>query len=78
MDHHSIIRHQNVATNISTKSQTAYIDFVVLSIILISLGSSRHMEYIQYVLSFPTIRDQSLRLLAHILHTTPADAVGID
>ncbi|CAG8196066.1 unnamed protein product [Penicillium salamii] len=48
-----------------------YIVFVVLSIVLINLGSGRHMEYIQYVLSLPTVRDtEILDFVAHILYTT--------
>lgn len=70
-DHHSIIRHQNVVTNISPKSQTVYIVFSILSIILVNLGSGRHMESIQYVLSLPTIREtEVLDFVAHILYTT--------
>lgn len=48
-----------------------YIAFVVLSIILINLGSGRHIEYIQYVLSLPTVRKtEVLDFVAHILYTT--------
>ncbi|KAG0157703.1 hypothetical protein PDIDSM_4888 [Penicillium digitatum] len=48
-----------------------YIAFVVLSIILIKLGSGRHMEYIQYVLSLPTVRiTEILDFAAHVLYTT--------
>lgn len=48
-----------------------YIAFVILSIILINLGSGRHIEYIQYVLSLPTVRDtEVLDFIAHILYTT--------
>ncbi|KAJ5355911.1 hypothetical protein N7517_010520 [Penicillium concentricum] len=48
-----------------------YITFVVLSIILINLGSGRHIEYIQYVLSPDTVRDtEVLDFVAHILYTT--------
>ncbi|KGO78203.1 hypothetical protein PITC_034180 [Penicillium italicum] len=48
-----------------------YIAFAVLSIILINLGSGRHIEYIQYVLSLPTVRDtEILDFTAHILYTT--------
>ncbi|OQD60665.1 hypothetical protein PENPOL_c021G03932 [Penicillium polonicum] len=48
-----------------------YIAFVVLSIILINLGSGRHLEYIQYVLSLPTVREtEVLDFVAHIIYTT--------
>ncbi|CAI7619166.1 unnamed protein product [Penicillium bialowiezense] len=48
-----------------------YIIFVVLSIILINMGSGRHMDYIQYVLSLPTVRDTEVYdFVAHILYTT--------
>ncbi|KAJ5152126.1 hypothetical protein N7492_010421 [Penicillium capsulatum] len=48
-----------------------YVVFVVLSIVLINLGSGRHIEYIQYVLSMPTVRDtEVLDYAAHILYTT--------
>lgn len=48
-----------------------YITFVVLSVVLINLGSGRHIEYIQYVLSLPTVREtEVLDYVAHILYTT--------
>ncbi|KAJ5587593.1 uncharacterized protein N7459_003358 [Penicillium hispanicum] len=48
-----------------------YISFVVLCIVLIRLGSGRHIEYIQYVLSLPTVRKtEVLDFVAHILYTT--------
>ncbi|KAJ6139925.1 hypothetical protein N7471_006411 [Penicillium samsonianum] len=48
-----------------------YIAFVALSIALINLGSGRHIEYIQYVLSLPTVREtEVLDFVAHILYTT--------
>ncbi|KAA8650247.1 hypothetical protein EYZ11_003838 [Aspergillus tanneri] len=48
-----------------------YISFVVLSIILIDLGSGRHFGYIQYVLSMPTVREtEVLDFVAHVLYTT--------
>ncbi|GLI74367.1 hypothetical protein PoHVEF18_002604 [Penicillium ochrochloron] len=48
-----------------------YIVFVVLSVVLINLGSGRHIEYIQYVLSMPTVREtEVLDFVAHILYTT--------
>ncbi|KAE8152162.1 hypothetical protein BDV25DRAFT_151434 [Aspergillus avenaceus] len=49
-----------------------YIPFVVLSVILINLGSGRHMDYIQYVLSMsmPTVRKtEVLDFAAHVLYT---------
>ncbi|KAJ5757731.1 uncharacterized protein N7511_006425 [Penicillium nucicola] len=50
---------------------TIYIIFVVLSIVLINLGSGRHIEYIQYVLSMPTVRQtEVLDFVAHVLYTT--------
>lgn len=58
-------------TNNNSQSQMLYIAFVVLSIILISLGSGRHIEYIQYVLSLPTVREtEVLDFIAHIIYTT--------
>ncbi|KAJ5312790.1 hypothetical protein N7508_003620 [Penicillium antarcticum] len=48
-----------------------YIIIVVLSIVLINLGSGRHIEYIQYVLSMPTVRQtEVLDFVAHVLYTT--------
>ncbi|KAJ5782306.1 hypothetical protein N7457_004080 [Penicillium paradoxum] len=48
-----------------------YIAFVVLSIILINIGSGRHIEYIQYVVPMPKVREtEVLDLVAHILYTT--------
>lgn len=51
--------------------QVLYIPFVVLSLILIKLGSGRHIEYIQYVLSMSTVRQtEILDFVAHIFYTT--------
>jgi hypothetical protein len=51
--------------------QVLYIPIVVLSIVLINLGSGRHIEYIQYVLSMPTVRQtEVLDFVAHVLYTT--------
>ncbi len=62
---------QKVTTNITLNSQIVYIPFVVLSIVLIELGSGRHIEYIQYVLSMPTVREtEILDFVAHIIYTT--------
>ncbi|KAF7717524.1 Uncharacterized protein PECH_005452 [Penicillium ucsense] len=48
-----------------------YIPFVVLCIILIKLGSGRHIEYIQYVLPLSTVRQtEVLDFVAHIFYTT--------
>lgn len=48
-----------------------YIVVVGLSIELIRLGSGRHIEYIQYVLSMDTVRDtEVLDFVTHILYTT--------
>ncbi|KAJ6102862.1 hypothetical protein N7486_005289, partial [Penicillium sp. IBT 16267x] len=48
-----------------------YISFVVLSIVLIRLGSGRHIEYIEYVLSLATVqKTEVLDFAAHILYTT--------
>ncbi|KAJ5653760.1 hypothetical protein N7490_000763 [Penicillium lividum] len=48
-----------------------YISFVVLSIVLIHLGSGRHIEYVEYVLSLATVREtEVLDFVAHILYTT--------
>ncbi|OQE44747.1 hypothetical protein PENCOP_c002G00885 [Penicillium coprophilum] len=48
-----------------------YIGFVVLSIVVIKLGSGRHIEYIQYVLSPGAVREtEVVDFIAHILYTT--------
>ncbi|KAJ5894039.1 hypothetical protein N7495_005730 [Penicillium taxi] len=48
-----------------------YIIFVVLSIVLINMGSGRHIEYIQYVLPMSTVRQtEVLDFVAHIFYTT--------
>ncbi|KAJ5279709.1 hypothetical protein N7478_005081 [Penicillium angulare] len=48
-----------------------YITFVVLCIVLINLGSGRHIEYIEYVLSLSTVhKTEVLDFVAHILYTT--------
>jgi hypothetical protein len=48
-----------------------YITFVVLSVVLIHMGSGRHIEYIQYVLSLATVRQtEVLDFVAHVLYTT--------
>ncbi|KAJ5558218.1 hypothetical protein N7535_008433 [Penicillium sp. DV-2018c] len=48
-----------------------YITFAALSIVLINLGSGRHLQYIQYVLPLPTMRDtEVLDFVAHVLYTT--------
>ena len=48
-----------------------YITFVALSVVLIHLGSGRHIEYIQYVLSLATVRQtEVLDFVAHVLYTT--------
>ncbi|KAE8143922.1 hypothetical protein BDV38DRAFT_4623 [Aspergillus pseudotamarii] len=52
-------------------TMTIYISFVVLSLVLIDLGSGRHMDYIQYVLAMPTVRQtEVLDFVAHVLYTT--------
>ncbi|KAJ5612978.1 hypothetical protein N7510_006172 [Penicillium lagena] len=56
---------------LATFTLTLYIPFVVLCIILINLGSGRHIEYIQYVLPMTTVRKtEVLDFVAHILYTT--------
>ncbi|RAL13924.1 uncharacterized protein BO97DRAFT_332864, partial [Aspergillus homomorphus CBS 101889] len=48
-----------------------YITVVVLAMILIDMGSGRHMEYIQYVLSLSRVKDtEVLDFVMHILYTT--------
>lgn len=48
-----------------------YITLVALSIVLINLGSGRHIEYIQYVLPMSTVRQtEVLDFVAHIIYTT--------
>ncbi|KAJ6011358.1 hypothetical protein N7451_002770 [Penicillium sp. IBT 35674x] len=50
---------------------TIYVSFVVLSIVLINIGSGRHIEYIQYVLSTAAVqRTEVFDFAAHILYTT--------
>lgn len=62
---------EDLDANVSIFIQVFYIIFVVLSIILINMGSGRHMDYIQYVLSLPTVRDTEVYdFVAHILYTT--------
>ena len=51
--------------------QLPYFAFITLSLILIRLGSGRHIEYIQYVLDNPTTnKTQVLDFAAHVLYTT--------
>lgn len=51
--------------------QIIYIAFVVLSIVLIHMGSGRHIEYIQDVLSMPEVHDTEVYdFAAHIIYTT--------
>lgn len=53
-----------------TLFQLPYTGFIALSIILIRLGSGRHIQYIQYILSGPTINNtEVLDFAAHILYT---------
>lgn len=48
-----------------------YIALVALSVVLINLGSGRHIEYIQYVLPMSTVREtEVLDFVAHIIYTT--------
>ena len=50
--------------------QLLFISFVVLSLVLIRLGSGRHMEYIQYVLSEPAVNQtEVLDYVAHLIYT---------
>ncbi|KAJ9614132.1 hypothetical protein H2200_002268 [Cladophialophora chaetospira] len=47
------------------------IAFVALVIVLISLGSGRHYDYIQYIMPLHTVRlTETLDFIAHILYTT--------
>ncbi|EPS32302.1 hypothetical protein POX_d05535 [Penicillium oxalicum] len=56
---------------LAVATMVLYIPFVVLSLILIKLGSGRHIEYIQYVLSMSTVRQtEILDFVAHIFYTT--------
>jgi len=51
--------------------QLLFIAFVVLCIVLIKLGSGRHIEYIQYVLSeTETNWTESLDFAAHLIYTS--------
>lgn len=53
-----------------TLLQLPYTGFITLSIILIRLGSGRHIQYIQYILSNPTINNtEVLDFAGHILYT---------
>ncbi|RAH48717.1 uncharacterized protein BO95DRAFT_450962 [Aspergillus brunneoviolaceus CBS 621.78] len=48
-----------------------YITVVVLSMVLIDLGSGRHIEYIEYVLSLSQVKEtEVLDFVMHILYTT--------
>ncbi|KAI9842803.1 MAG: hypothetical protein M1837_006906 [Sclerophora amabilis] len=48
-----------------------FIPFIALSVLLIKLGSGRHIEYIQYVLSNETTNlTETLDFVAHIIYTT--------
>ncbi|KAF7595632.1 hypothetical protein BBP40_005380 [Aspergillus hancockii] len=54
-----------------TEGRLIYITFVALSVVLINMGSGRHMDYIQYVLAMPTVRQtEILDFVAHVLYTT--------
>ncbi|CAI7635309.1 unnamed protein product [Penicillium palitans] len=66
-----IVKKMGLDDALAVMTLMLYIAFVVLSIILISLGSGRHIEYIQYVLSLPTVREtEVLDFIAHIIYTT--------
>ena len=50
--------------------QVPYFTFITLSLVLIRLGSGRHIEYIQYVLDNPTTNTtQVLDFTAHVMYT---------
>ncbi|KAI9730401.1 MAG: hypothetical protein M1834_005911 [Cirrosporium novae-zelandiae] len=52
-------------------TMTIYVSFIALCIVLIHLGSGRHIEYIQYVLSLADVkRTEVFDFAAHILYTT--------
>lgn len=54
-----------------TYFQLIQISFIVLSVILINLGSGRHIEYIQYILTEPeTNKTETLDYAAHLLYTS--------
>lgn len=66
-----IVKKLGLDDALAVLTMIVYIVFVVLSIALINLGSGRHIEYIQYVLSMPTVREtEVLDFVAHILYTT--------
>ena len=54
-----------------TEIQIPYASFISLCIVLIHLGSGRHIEYIQYVLDNSTTNTtEVLDFAAHLLYTT--------
>lgn len=62
-----------VGTRILTllRSQLLYIAIIVLCIVLIDLGSGRHIEFIQFVLSPAQVNQtEILDFVTHILYTT--------
>lgn len=59
------------ANLIRLHAQFLYIPIIALCIVLINLGSGRHIEYIQYVLSSSQVnRTEVLDFVTHILYTT--------
>ncbi|GIJ91847.1 hypothetical protein Asppvi_010822 [Aspergillus pseudoviridinutans] len=66
-----LVKKVGLDDGLAVLTMVVYMVFVVLSIVLIELGSGRHIEYIQYVLSMSTVREtEVLDFVAHILYTT--------
>ncbi|KAJ5793396.1 uncharacterized protein N7503_009374 [Penicillium pulvis] len=67
----SLIKKAGLDDWLAILTWTIYISFVSLSIILINMGSGRHIEYIQYVLSTAVVyQTEVIDFAAHILYTT--------
>jgi rhodopsin domain-containing protein len=52
-------------------SQTIFVPFTILCVRLIQIGSGRHYEYIQYVMTMETVEVSEIwDFIAHLLYTT--------
>ncbi|KAH7131562.1 hypothetical protein B0J13DRAFT_626634 [Dactylonectria estremocensis] len=66
-----LIRRFGIDDTLTLLSWLSYIPFVALSILLINLGSGRHLAYIQYVLDMDTVKlTEVLDFASHIIYTT--------
>ncbi|KAJ5552099.1 hypothetical protein N7494_001477 [Penicillium frequentans] len=67
----SLIKKTGLDDWLAILTWTIYVSFVTLSIILINMGTGRHIEYIQYILSTAAVhRTEVFDFAAHILYTT--------